>query len=95
MDKNKPISFYDPTKGYTILGVGFPAVVFPLNHTSPFVSLTRFIRTTEVVKLKHTDIGPEFETLNTRYFPELPIPASLPAPGIALEAPDQETLALH
>ena len=66
----KPTVQYDPTLFHSIL-LGNSALVYPLDHTSPYVSNTKLVKTSKVVFYNETT--GEFETLNTLYKPCIPI----------------------
>jgi hypothetical protein len=61
---NKPIVHYK-SGPYTKIEVGLPAWVFPVDHTSPFVSNEDVARTSSVIWY-NAETG-DFETQNSRY----------------------------
>lgn len=61
----KPIVHYIPTPFDSIIE-GFYAYVQPTDHTSPFVSNTRAVTTSRVVRIEKNGV---FETMNSIYIP--------------------------
>jgi len=62
----KPTVHYDASKGAHIYE-GFKALVYPIDHTSEWVSNTKMVTTSKVIR--HDVKSGEFETMNTIYKP--------------------------
>ena len=61
----KPIVRYKPT-GYDNVELDKQALIAPMTHTSPYVSNTRYVITSTVVRIGENG---EFETKNSIYRP--------------------------
>ena len=61
----KPIVHYTPAEQDSIIK-GFYAYVQPTDHTSPFVSNTRAVTTSRVIRIEKNGV---FETMNSIYVP--------------------------
>jgi hypothetical protein len=61
----KPIVHYTPTAFDSIV-YGFYAYVEPVDHTSPYVSNTRAVTTSRVIRVENNGV---FETMNSIYIP--------------------------
>ena len=62
---SKPIVHYTPTAFDSII-LGFYAYVQPIDHTSPFVSNTKAVSTSRVIRIEKNGV---FETANSIYVP--------------------------
>lgn len=69
----KPIVHYEKNDNLmSQVQVGKPAVLFPVDHTSPFVSNTMLALTSRVVSFD--PLTGEIETENTCYIPQPEVP---------------------
>lgn len=62
----KPVVHYSRTNGDDPPKVGYPALIYPTDHPSNWVSNTQLARTSPVVRVGQKG---EFETMNTLYRP--------------------------
>jgi hypothetical protein len=65
IDEQKPVVKYKPTE-YDKIKLGINAFIFPMTHTSPFVSNNTHVFTSVVIRIGENG---EFETKNSIYRP--------------------------
>lgn len=75
---NKQVVTYDCSESPFVIEGG-SALLKPINHTSPHVSNTKTVRTSNVVRVD-LETG-EIETLNTIYKPNGPVKITLHNPS--------------